>query len=152
MRVWPCPIITYCKYLRSLTHVGMANEALSVASVAAMLVILVGLSFACKDSTYCDKFVTTFLIQTMQRRLFHPLRAVPGPWANSVSELPATLALAKGNQHIYYRSLHERYGPVVRVSPNELSFASADAREEIYGFRVSSRSRYRNSRHRDSYI
>lgn len=56
-----------------------------------------------------------------------------------MSELPATLALVKGNQHIYYRSLHEKYGPVVRVSPDELSFVSVDAREEIYGLRVSRR-------------
>jgi hypothetical protein len=53
-----------------------------------------------------------------------------------VSELPAALALVTGNQHLYYRSLHEKYGPVVRVSPNELSFISVEAREEIYGLRV----------------
>ncbi|KAH8651512.1 cytochrome P450 [Tricladium varicosporioides] len=80
-------------------------------------------------------FAVRFLIQIIQRRLFHPLRSVPGPWTNSVSELPATLALVRGNQHIYYRWLHEKYGPVVRVSPGELSFVSVDAREEIYGLR-----------------
>jgi hypothetical protein len=53
-----------------------------------------------------------------------------------VSELPATIALVRGNQHTYYRWLHEKYGPVVRVSPDELSFVSVNAREEIYGFRV----------------
>lgn len=74
--------------------------------------------------------------QILQRRYFHPLRSVPGPWSNSVSELPAALALVRGNQHVYYRSLHEKYGPVVRVSPGELSFISVEAREEIYGLRV----------------
>jgi hypothetical protein len=74
----------------------------------------------------------------VQRRLFHPLRQIPGPWANSVSELPAALALVRGNQHVYYKSLHEKYGPVVRVSPNELSFISVEARQEIYGLRVGS--------------
>ena len=53
-----------------------------------------------------------------------------------MSELPATLALVSGHQHIYYKWLHEKYGPVVRVSPDELSFISVDAREEIYGLRV----------------
>lgn len=47
------------------------------------------------------------------------------------------MALVKGDQHLYYKSLHEKYGLVVRVSPNELSFIGTDAREEIYGFRVS---------------
>ncbi|KAK8018796.1 hypothetical protein PG991_007986 [Apiospora marii] len=75
------------------------------------------------------------IAQTLWRRRFHPLRAIPGPWLNSVTEIPAALALVKGDQHIYYQSLHERYGPVVRVSPNELSFLSTEAREEIYGLR-----------------
>lgn len=67
--------------------------------------------------------------------LRHPLRAVPGPWINRLTELPAAWALARGDQHTYYRSLHDRYGPVVRVSPNEVSFVSVEAREEIYGHR-----------------
>lgn len=32
-------------------------------------------------------------------------------------------------------ALHERYGPVVRTSPNELSFSSASSWKDIYGFR-----------------
>lgn len=64
------------------------------------------------------------------------MRSVPGPWLNSITEIPAFLALVSGNQHTYYKSLHETYGPVVRVSPNELSFVSLEAREEIYGLRV----------------
>ncbi|KAK4044166.1 cytochrome P450 [Parachaetomium inaequale] len=79
--------------------------------------------------------VSRLLFQILQRRHFHPLRSVPGPWFNSVSEIPAALALVTGNQHVYYRSLHERYGPVVRVSPDELGFVSVEAREEIYGLR-----------------
>ncbi|KAK8013885.1 hypothetical protein PG990_007181 [Apiospora arundinis] len=75
------------------------------------------------------------IVQALLRRRFHPLRSIPGPWLNSISEIPAALALVKGDQHIYYQSLHEKYGPVVRVSPNELSFLSTDAREEIYGLR-----------------
>jgi len=47
------------------------------------------------------------------------------------------ISFSGGKQHIYYRSLHEKYGPVVRVSPEELSFVSVEAREEIYGLRVS---------------
>ncbi|KAL8397876.1 hypothetical protein RB594_004542 [Gaeumannomyces avenae] len=69
------------------------------------------------------------------RTLLHPLRSVPGPWLNRLTELPAAWALIRGNQHTYYRSLHDCYGPVVRVSPNEVSFVSVEAREEIYGHR-----------------
>ncbi|OBT81646.1 hypothetical protein VE02_09971 [Pseudogymnoascus sp. 03VT05] len=79
--------------------------------------------------------VAALLIQIIQRLFFHPLCSAPGPWANSVSEIPATIALVTGNQHAYYRSIHEKYGPIVRVSPGELSFVSVEAREEIYGLR-----------------
>ncbi|KAI1269965.1 cytochrome P450 [Xylariaceae sp. FL1019] len=78
-----------------------------------------------------------WLIQTLTKWCFHPLRAVPGPFINTISELPAAINLLRGDQHTYYKSLHDEHGPVVRVSPNELSFISADAREEIYGFRKS---------------
>jgi hypothetical protein len=32
----------------------------------------------------------------------------------------------------YIHSLHQRYGPIVRIGPNELSFASAAATHDIY--------------------
>lgn len=64
------------------------------------------------------------------------MSSASGPWLNSITEIPAFLNLVTGNQHTYYRSLHEKYGPIVRVSPNELSFISLEAREEIYGLRV----------------
>ncbi|KAK2040152.1 cytochrome P450 [Colletotrichum somersetense] len=102
----------------------MIVHLMSPASVAATVVFLI--------AARC-------IAAVLYRRFFHPLRAVPGPWLNSVTELPAALQLVSGNQHIYYRSLHEKYGPVVRVSPSELSFINPDAREEIYGFRKGGR-------------
>ncbi|UKZ82890.1 hypothetical protein TrVFT333_010690 [Trichoderma virens FT-333] len=98
----------------------MLIQILSVTSVVSTLSVLL---------------ITGLFIRILQNRVFHPLRSVPGPWLNSLSELPAAIALVKGDQHLYYKSLHEKYGLVVRVSPNELSFIGTDAREEIYGFR-----------------
>jgi hypothetical protein len=37
-----------------------------------------------------------------------------------------------GVRPTYLRKLHARYGPVVRIAPNELSFASAAAAHDIY--------------------
>ncbi|KAI1422445.1 cytochrome P450 [Xylaria sp. FL1777] len=76
-------------------------------------------------------------VQTLQRLFFGPFRTIPGPWLNRISEMPAALALLKGDQHLYYKSLHDKYGPVVRISPDEISFISVEARQEIYGFRKS---------------
>lgn len=118
----------------------MINNFFSVTSIVATLAILVSQFFQLGPeplltSNLCQ-LSARFVFQILQRCLWHPLRAVPGPWANKISELPAALALVTGNQHVYYRSLHDKYGPVVRVSPNELSFVRPEAREEIYGLRV----------------
>ncbi|KAF2754938.1 cytochrome P450 [Pseudovirgaria hyperparasitica] len=68
----------------------------------------------------------------VQRRVFHPLSKYPGPWLNSLSEIPAAVALAAGRQHAYYRKLHSKYGAIVRVGPSELSFVNSDAWKNIY--------------------
>lgn len=39
-----------------------------------------------------------------------------------------------GKIHIVEQSLHDRYGPVVRTSPNCLTFCSQEAFDSIYGF------------------
>lgn len=41
----------------------------------------------------------------------------------------------RGNVHNTMLELHEQYGPVVRLAPNELTYTSATALKEIYGSR-----------------
>ncbi|KAH9001150.1 high nitrogen upregulated cytochrome P450 monooxygenase 2 [Lactarius akahatsu] len=52
---------------------------------------------------------------------FHPLAKFPGPAIAKTSKLWAAYHGATGDQHRCYKSLHDRYGDVVRVGPNELS-------------------------------
>ncbi|KAJ5139217.1 cytochrome P450 [Penicillium bovifimosum] len=40
---------------------------------------------------------------------------------------------ATGKIHIAIEKLHRQYGPIVRISPNELSFASVESWKAIYG-------------------
>ncbi|KFX93706.1 hypothetical protein O988_06652 [Pseudogymnoascus sp. VKM F-3808] len=40
---------------------------------------------------------------------------------------------ATGKIHVAIEKLHQEYGPIVRVSPNELSFASVESWKAIYG-------------------
>lgn len=63
----------------------------------------------------------------------HPLRKVPGPFLASVTELWRTTKYASGQWHQDIVDLHRRYGPVVRVSPNEVSFVDQTALEQVYG-------------------
>ena len=46
---------------------------------------------------------------------FHPLAKYPGPAIAKTSKLWAAHLCAKGDLHRYYKSLHDRYGDVVRV-------------------------------------
>ncbi|KAK3988702.1 cytochrome P450 [Cladorrhinum sp. PSN332] len=69
------------------------------------------------------------------RRFFHPLAKFPGPFFDSISQIPAILRVMSPKDHYAICKLHDKYGPVVRTSPTELSFNSAGAWEEIYGFR-----------------
>lgn len=63
----------------------------------------------------------------------HPLRKVPGPFLAGVTELWRTTKYASGQWHQDILDLHRQYGPVVRVSPNEVSFVDQTALEQVYG-------------------
>ena len=66
---------------------------------------------------------------------FHPLAKFPGPRLNAASPLPGIFSLLRGRLPLDNKKLHEIYGSVVRVSPNELAFNSVQAWEDIYGHR-----------------
>ena len=65
---------------------------------------------------------------------FHPLRRFPGPRLWAAFRLPYVYSLIRGDLVHRTHALHEKYGPVVRLAPNELSFIEAQAWQDIYGF------------------
>jgi cytochrome P450 len=75
-------------------------------------------------------YVSTITIYNL---FFHPLRHFPGPKSWAATPLPSSLNILRGHPHIEILELHKRYGDVVRLSPNELSFSHSDAWREIYG-------------------
>ncbi|KAK3320293.1 cytochrome P450 [Cercophora scortea] len=64
---------------------------------------------------------------------FHPLRHFPGPLIQRASVLPFAMYWCLGKQPSRTQQLHDQYGPVVRVSPNHLSFCDTRAWKDIYG-------------------
>lgn len=62
----------------------------------------------------------------------HPLRHYPGPRLWAVSRLPYIQATVRGTIVKDINALHERYGEVVRIAPDELSFINPDAAKVIY--------------------
>ncbi|KAK0755666.1 hypothetical protein N5P37_011778 [Trichoderma harzianum] len=73
------------------------------------------------------------LLVEFYRYFTDPLRNVPGPF---IAKLTAAWMLyidLSGQRSNTIHNLHKKYGPIVRVSPSEVCFASPAALMEIYG-------------------
>lgn len=82
-------------------------------------------------------YVALKLFQAVYAVFFHPLHNIPGPWWAAVTRVPYAVVLVRGTVPSFLQSLHAKYGPVVRYSPNEISVTKGDeAWQEIYGFRT----------------
>ncbi|KAF7310178.1 hypothetical protein MIND_00391400 [Mycena indigotica] len=80
-------------------------------------------------------FFTTLALSTALYRLspWHPLAHVPGPPLAKLSKLWGVRLQMSGARHLVLKHLHERYGDVVRIGPNEVSIATADAVKSVLG-------------------
>ncbi|KAI0396320.1 cytochrome P450 [Xylariaceae sp. FL0594] len=63
---------------------------------------------------------------------FHPLSRVPGPVAWSASRLPFIYSLLRGTIVHDFQQLHRLYGPILRIAPDEVTFAHPDAWVDIF--------------------
>ncbi|KAL4887832.1 cytochrome P450 [Aspergillus ambiguus] len=78
---------------------------------------------------------------------FHPLASFPGPRLNAATPLPFFRSVLGGRLPMDAQSLHEKYGEVVRISPNEVIFTNPDAWKEVYGIRPGKPQRPKDQRH-----
>lgn len=76
------------------------------------------------------------VVKIIYNLLFHHLRRFPGPLLNRSTVLVWIYHANRGYLHKHVQDLHHRYGPVVRIAPNELSFLDKTAWKDIYGHRV----------------
>lgn len=76
--------------------------------------------------------LTVTLVLRLVHRLRSPLTHLPGPLYTALTSLPLKLSEFRGLRTAHVHALHLRYGLVVRIAPNEVSFASAAAVREIY--------------------
>ncbi|CAL1708270.1 unnamed protein product [Somion occarium] len=72
-------------------------------------------------------FILLALVTGYRLSPFHPLAQYPGPLPGKMSKLWDAWMTAKGNHHQYVRALHDKYGDIVRIGPNELSIRHGDA-------------------------
>jgi len=78
-----------------------------------------------------------FGVQCLENQYYHPLAKFPGPpWACATWLYGAyyDLLVGPGGQFTsHIRQLHAKYGPVVRISPDEISINDPDFYDEYYG-------------------
>ncbi|KAJ5392309.1 hypothetical protein N7509_007799, partial [Penicillium cosmopolitanum] len=80
-----------------------------------------------------------FLLLVIFTRLFyrmfmHPLRKIPGPTLAKITELWRTGRYFRGKWHEDILECHRKHGPVVRLSPNEVSIVSPDLIKTAFGY------------------
>ncbi|KAK7937712.1 cytochrome P450 [Apiospora aurea] len=80
-------------------------------------------------------FLIYVVAKVVYNLFFHPLRKFPGPLLNRATVFRSTIEMVNGRMPFHVAALHEQYGDVVRIAPNELAFASAEAWRDIYGVR-----------------
>nr|ACH72905.1 AflG [Aspergillus ochraceoroseus] len=66
------------------------------------------------------------------RLWLHPLRSYPGPRWWALWRVPYLQSTIRGTIVRDLQRLHEQYGPVVRIAPDELSFINPEAAKPIY--------------------
>jgi hypothetical protein len=87
-----------------------------------MLSLLLGPSFV----------VVVVVAVYILRCLSSPLNKIPGPPLARYTSLILKWHEFHTDRRKYIHNLHLRYGPVVRIAPNEVAFSSLAAVKEIY--------------------
>ncbi|CRG82736.1 Isotrichodermin C-15 hydroxylase [Talaromyces islandicus] len=77
--------------------------------------------------------ISYLVSQTIYEIYFSPLAKFPGPFLWKISKIPLQSASLNGRVHLKLTAFHDCYGPIVRISPNELAFNSPQAFRDIYG-------------------
>lgn len=87
--------------------------------------------------TYTGFQTIVYTITTIIYNLyFHPLRNYPGPRFHAATSMAWGISNFRGTLAKDVYALHEAYGPVFRIRPNEIAFAEGDAWQDIYGHKV----------------
>ncbi|KAF9007014.1 cytochrome P450 [Cyathus striatus] len=85
-------------------------------------------------SSYYTVFLTTFVSTVLYRiSPFHPLARYPGPYICKITKLWGAGIALLGRNHTYYKKLHDKYGPIIRIGPNELSIIEKEMIPFILG-------------------
>lgn len=80
--------------------------------------------------------IALIILYALYNVFLHPLSIYPGPWLSAASDIPYILRALSGRPHERVLKLHQTYGDIVRIAPNELSFINPEAWEEVMNVRA----------------
>ncbi|KAJ8133530.1 hypothetical protein O1611_g82 [Lasiodiplodia mahajangana] len=81
-------------------------------------------------------------VQAVYLLYFHPLSKYPGPKLAAISDLWWLWALMTERLPFIVDDLHKKHGDVIRIGPNDLSFATSEAFQDIHGHMSQGKSRF----------
>jgi cytochrome P450 len=70
--------------------------------------------------------------QTLVARAQSPLAKLPGPWYSKYTHYVLKFQNLGARRVHYIHAMHQRYGPIVRISPEEVAIADVDASVQIH--------------------
>ncbi|KAH7089975.1 cytochrome P450 [Paraphoma chrysanthemicola] len=83
-------------------------------------------------STVVAVYLLFFILTSIYRACTSPLRHIPGPCHTRFSNIVLFWQVMAGQRSFYINSLHEKYGPTVRLSPTEADFMDAESFKKIH--------------------
>ncbi|PQE20304.1 hypothetical protein CJF30_00001610 [Rutstroemia sp. NJR-2017a BBW] len=87
----------------------------------------------------CSGVVLLFISKCFYNLWLHPARSYPGPFLGRASRLYFTYYRMSGQLEFKTKELHDKYGLVFRIAPNELSYNGGSAWDDIYGYKTKKR-------------
>lgn len=92
------------------------------------------LQAAISTTILCTSFAAGLFTSILTYRLFfHPLRSIPGPTLAKATKFWHSIKLSTLQNQEFLEDLHQRYGDVVRIGPNEVVVFRADGVPLIHG-------------------
>lgn len=74
----------------------------------------------------------TYIVSCLYTALTSPLKSIPGPWMSLFTNRQLKSAVTGGRRIFYIDELHKKYGPVVRISPDEVAVFDIEAFRQIH--------------------
>ncbi|KAI2621287.1 cytochrome P450 [Hypoxylon sp. NC1633] len=86
-------------------------------------------------TTLVLSLVTLFVLRIIYTAFTNPLSSIPGPLLSRWTDIHVRIKLLSGTKARYVHSLHEKYGPIVRLGPHEVDVSDVNGAREIHKVR-----------------